>query len=159
MAFFGGFWLRPLPPFNLHCTLIFLEEKRLKWYICHVSFIYIWLVISEFSYFKCFWTRRKYYFRLLLGGFLDVTPWNLFEILTTDAMQSNASDIWQFLFNCKEMVEIEPKNWFSGVFSEVFVIIIIIINKYLYRANSSIVILYTKLYTIYKLLSWRPCKT
>ena len=38
-------------------------------------------------------------------------------------------------------------------------IIIIIINKYLYRANSSVVILCTKLYTIYTLLSWRPCKT
>ena len=38
-------------------------------------------------------------------------------------------------------------------------IAIIIISKYLYKANSSVVILYTKLYAIYTLLSWRPCKT
>ena len=37
--------------------------------------------------------------------------------------------------------------------------VIIIITKYLYRAISSVVILYTKLYSIYALLSWRPCKT
>ena len=41
----------------------------------------------------------------------------------------------------------------------IIIIIIIIIDKYLYRANSSVVTPYTKLYTIYTLLSWRPCKT
>ena len=33
------------------------------------------------------------------------------------------------------------------------------INKYLCRANTSVVTLCTKLYTKYTLLSWRPCKT
>ena len=35
------------------------------------------------------------------------------------------------------------------------IIIIIIINKYFYRANSSVVILYIKLYPIYTVLSWK----
>ena len=41
----------------------------------------------------------------------------------------------------------------------IIIIIIIIINKYLYKANSLVVILYTELYAIYTLLSRRPCKT
>ena len=41
----------------------------------------------------------------------------------------------------------------------IIIIFIIIIGKCLYRANSSVVILYLKLHTIYTLLSWRPCKT
>ena len=56
---------------------------------------------------------------------------------------------------------IKYKEWqdLSKIDETIEHIIIIAINKYLYRANSSVVILYTKLYTIYTLLSWRPCKT
>ena len=101
--FHGTFWR--IFPCALCCssihTLNFLEVKVLNWYICHVSFIYIWLVISEFSYFKYFLTIRKYQFRLLLGAFLYMTPRNvvkLVKILTSDAKQSNTSDTRQFLF-------------------------------------------------------------
>ena len=41
---------------------------------------------------------------------------------------------------------IKAKN---KVFIIIIIIIIFIINKYLYRAISSVIILYTKLYTIY----------
>ena len=100
-------------------TLIFWEMNVLS----HVSFIYVWLVISEFSYFKCFCTSRKYQFRLVLGVFLNMIPemWsNWFKTFTSDAKQSNASDIRQFLFYSKEVVKTGPKIWFSGSFLEVF---------------------------------------
>ena len=35
-------------------------------------------------------------------------------------MQSNASDIWQFLLYCKELVKIGSKNWLFHSFWEVF---------------------------------------
>ena len=35
---------------------------------------------------------------------------NLFDILTSDVMRSNASDMGQLLFNSKEMVKIGAKN-------------------------------------------------
>ena len=73
--FHGIFWpifACALCRLSIH-TLIFLEIKVLWWSIYHVSFIYIWLVILEFPYFKCFCTSRKYQFRLLLGVFLDIT--------------------------------------------------------------------------------------
>ena len=68
-------------------------------------------------------SSRKYHFRLLLGGFLDVNPRNKIHsvwILTGDEIQFNASDIWQFLFYCKEFVKIGPTTWFFGSFWQVF---------------------------------------
>ena len=60
---------------------IFFEMKVLRWYICDVSFIYIWLVISDFSYFRCFRTSRKYQFRLLLSDFVDITSRNVVKLV------------------------------------------------------------------------------
>ena len=45
---------------------------------------------------------------------------NWFEILASDAIQSNVSDIWQFLFCCKEMVKTGLKIRFPGSLLEVF---------------------------------------
>ena len=62
----------------------------------------------------------------------------------------------------RNVPETEPKFIiiiFIIIIIIIIITVIIIINKYLDRANSSVVILYTKLYTIYKLLSWRPYKT
>ena len=79
----------------------------LSWYICHVSFIYIWLLVPKFSIWKCFGNCRKHHFRLVLGGFLAL-PNSLkysklcfLEILTSDAIQGNASDMslfWNLIY-------------------------------------------------------------
>ena len=37
----------------------FFGKKVLRWYISHVSFTYIWLIVTDFSIGKCFRTCRK----------------------------------------------------------------------------------------------------
>ena len=64
-----------------------------------------------------------------------------------------------FFENCSIFLDYFFTDVFVITWAITCFIIVIIINKYLCRANTSVVILYTKLYTIYTLLSWRPCKT
>ena len=45
----------------------------------------------------------------------------LFEILTNDEMQDDASDMVRFLLKYSEMIKIKPKNWFFGSFCKFFV--------------------------------------
>ena len=42
-----------------------------------------------------------------------------FEILTSNDMQSDASNLLQFLLKCKEIVETRSKSWLFGSFWEV----------------------------------------
>ena len=105
-------------------TLSFLEMKVLRLFICHVSFIYIWLVISEFSYLKCFRTSRKYQYRLLLGGFLSITPrnvvklvWNFWPVMLHKVMRQMFDSFYSILKKWSKLVK---KNWFSCSFLEVF---------------------------------------
>ena len=75
IAFFGRYLLTL--SVNLSFTpSFFWKWNVLRWYICNVSFIYIWLVLSKFSIYKCFGNCRKDNFRLLLGGFLTLAPPN-----------------------------------------------------------------------------------
>ena len=54
------------------------------------SFIYVSFVVPVFSYFKCFRSRKNYHFRLLLGGFLDVTLWNVLKFVLNFELRCNA---------------------------------------------------------------------
>ena len=84
------FCMQPPPAHSLLRPFL-CKLKVLGWYISHASFIYIWLVIPEFSYFKSFVSSWKYLCRLLLGGFLDVTPQNLVKIISNLNQLCNAS--------------------------------------------------------------------
>ena len=100
--FLVNFWLCPPPAHSLTLSCFGILNV-FRWYIPGPSFIYVWFVVLEFWNFKCFHTNKKYNFRVLLGGFLDVTSWNvvwsnLFEILTSDTMRCNAPGIWRFSF-------------------------------------------------------------
>ena len=74
------FWLWPQPPIHWH-PHFFGILKVLRWYTSEPSLIYIWYIVLEFWIFKCFYTSRKYNFRLLLVGFLDLTHWNVIEFV------------------------------------------------------------------------------
>ena len=79
------------PPAHSMQRSFLCKWKVLRWYICHASFIYIWRVIFKFSYFKRFFSSWKYHFRLFLGDFLDVTPWNLVKMVSDLDQLCNAS--------------------------------------------------------------------
>ena len=80
MAFFGCFLDAP-PPTQSLTPSFFGIWKVFRWYISGSSFIYAWVVVPKFSNFKCFHSRRKFDFRLLLGGFLYVTSWNVVKFI------------------------------------------------------------------------------
>ena len=82
MAFSGGF-LDPPPPAHLLTPSCFGILKMFRWYISGPSSIYVWLVVLKFWNFKCFHTRRKYNFRLLLGSVLDATHWNVVTLISS----------------------------------------------------------------------------
>ena len=65
--FFMVFRMRYPPAHSLPRPFLW-KWKVLRWYISHASFIYFWLVIPEFLYFKSFLSSWKYLCRLLLGG-------------------------------------------------------------------------------------------
>ena len=46
----------------------------------------------------------------------------LFEMLTSDDMQNDVSDMMQFLLKYKEIVKTKSKSWFFGSFWEVFLL-------------------------------------
>ena len=54
-----------------------ISRPRFIYVISGPRFIYAWFLVLEFWNFKCFNASRKYNFRLLLDGFLDVTYWNV----------------------------------------------------------------------------------
>ena len=122
MAFLLFFWMC-LPSTHSFTPSKFGIWKVFRRYISRPSFIYVSFVVPEFSNLKCFRTSRKYLFWLLLGNFLEVTPLNVFKFvlnLSTDAVESNASEIWQFLFCFKEMVKIGWKKDFLALFQRFF---------------------------------------
>ena len=122
MAFVCGFFIAPSATLWFTSS-VFCKWMVLRWYIYHVSFIYIWLVIPEFHISKVFVPAESLFIGCFWVVFWMYPPemWSKwFEILTNDAMQSNAPDIWQLLFYSKEMVKTGPKHWFSGSFWEVF---------------------------------------
>ena len=80
MAFFGCFLDAP-PPTQSLTPSFFDIWKVFRWYISGSSFIYAWVVVPKFLNFKCFHSRRKFDFRLLLGGFLYVTSWNVVKFI------------------------------------------------------------------------------
>ena len=89
MVFSGGFLVAsPTRPFI--DTLMFWYIKGVMWYISGPSFIYVRFVVLKFWNFKCFHTSRKYNFRLLLGGFLDVTHWNVVKFVWNFGQWCNA---------------------------------------------------------------------
>ena len=78
---FSGDFLDAAPPIHSLTPSCFGKLKVFRWYISGPSFIYAWFVVLEFWNFKCFNTSRKYNFRLLLGGFLEVTHWNMVKLV------------------------------------------------------------------------------
>ena len=46
----------------------------------------------------------------------------LFEVLTSDDMQNDVSDMMQFLLKYKEIVQTRSKSWYFGLFREVFLL-------------------------------------
>lgn len=108
---------------SIHWHRFFGKWKVLWWYISRPNSMYVWLVVCKFLKFKCFIGSRKYDFRLFQGGFwlqLAKMLSNWLAIFTSAAMQSNSSNIWQFLFYSKQMIKIGPKTDFSGSFWQVF---------------------------------------
>ena len=123
MVFFGGFFYAPLTRPFIDTLSFWWIKVQIWWYISGLNFIYVWFVVPKFSNFKRIRSSRKVDFRLLLGGFLTILPPNAvnsFEILTSHTMRNNASDMSRFLLYCQEIVEIEPKNWISGSFLDIF---------------------------------------
>ena len=111
-------WLCPLPAHSL-TSLCFVILKVFRWYTSGPSFIYVWFVVLEFWNFKCFHTSRNYNVRLLRGGFLDVTHWNMVKFvwnLTSDALHCNASGILRFYFILKKNLKLSQKIDFLGHF-------------------------------------------
>ena len=102
-------------------TLIFGILKVFSWYISGTSFICVWFAVHEFWSFKSFQTRRKYNFRLLLGGFLGVTHWNVVKFVLNFHQWCSATSCIKhvsFYFILKK-----TWNWakqFSGSVWEVF---------------------------------------
>ena len=91
MAFSSGFLVAPPPAHSLTPSL-FAMLKVFRWYKYGLSFIYVWLfVVLEFWNFTCFHTSRKYSFRLLLCGFLDVTHWNVVKFVWNFDQWCNAT--------------------------------------------------------------------
>ena len=72
------FWLRPPPTRPFIDTLIFVVLKIFSWYISGPSFTYVWFVVLKFQMFSY---SRRYNFRLLLDGFLDVTHWSIVKFI------------------------------------------------------------------------------
>ena len=73
MAFSGGFWLHTPVPLTHYWHPHFWYIKGIQLVHIWAKFHSVWFVVLEFWNFKCFHTSRRYNFRLLLGGFLDVT--------------------------------------------------------------------------------------
>ena len=94
--FFMVFRMRYPPAHSLPRPFLW-KWKVLRWYISHASFIYFWLVIPEFSYFKSFLSSWKYLCRLLLGGFLDVTPRNVVKMVWNFDQWCNAKQCIKYL--------------------------------------------------------------
>ena len=81
--FLEVFWPRPLKRYGWRPNFL-PKWKALWWYIIVVSFISIAYVVAKLWICKCCPGTRKVDFRLLLGGFLGITPpngvrfvWNL----------------------------------------------------------------------------------
>ena len=68
--------MRPSPAYSLTSSF-YGKQKVLRWYISGQGFIYVWYPVATFLTFKCFHSSRKFDFRLLLGGFLAITPSNV----------------------------------------------------------------------------------
>ena len=122
MAFFGSFLHAP-PAALRHIPLDFGKRKLLRWCIYHVTFIYIWLIIPEFSNFKCFHTSRKYHFRVPSGWFFGRKNLKWCQIrlkFWPVTIQSNASNTWRFLFHSWKTLETEQKNLFLAHFERFF---------------------------------------
>ena len=64
------------PPAHWFTPSFLRKRKVLRWYISGPSLTCMWLVIPEFSNFKCYQRKRKYDLRLILGRFLVITPQN-----------------------------------------------------------------------------------
>ena len=79
IAFCCRYFLTPSAIFSF--AHFFWKWNVLRWYIFHVNFIYIRLVLPKFSICKCFGNCRKDHFRLLLGGFLALAPPNIFNFV------------------------------------------------------------------------------
>ena len=94
--FFMVFRMRYPPAHSLPRPFLW-KWNVLRWYISHASFIYFWLVIPEFSYFKSFLSSWKYLCRLLLGGFLDVTPRNVVKMVWNFDQWCNAKQCIKYL--------------------------------------------------------------
>ena len=83
------FRMRPQPAHSLPPSFVW-KWNMLRWYISGISFIYMWHVILEFWYLKCSLSSKKYHFRLLLAGFLGVTPGNVKNLVWNFEQWCNA---------------------------------------------------------------------
>ena len=122
MTFSSGFLVAPPPAHSLAPSL-FGMLKVFRWYKYSPSFIYVWLIIVlEFWNFKCFHTSRKYSFRLLLGGFLDVTHWNVVKfVLNFDQCNVMHQEYGGFYFVLKKHLKLSQKTDFLAHFERFLV--------------------------------------
>ena len=79
MAFFGRYLLAPSVALRFRASFFGNEGAKVVRMTC--KFYLDLTVFLEFSYFKCFCTSRKFQFKLLLGGFLDITPRNMVKLV------------------------------------------------------------------------------
>ena len=102
LAFFRDF--STTPSYVLWVTPQFFAKSKFSWrYIIVLSFISIAFVVAKLRIIKCFPTSKNYHCRLLLGGFLILTPpnavkffWNLKQ-QCSPIFQYNASHVLQVL--------------------------------------------------------------
>ena len=102
----------------------FCKWKVLRWYIYHVSFIYIWILVPEFSNFNFFRTSKKYHFRLLLGSFWGLTPpnrviWNLWPMMQCKLMHSICNGFYCIY---RKWSKLNQKTWFFLAHFEWFLV-------------------------------------
>ena len=122
MAISGVFFVAP--PLTQSLRLFFGILKVFRWCISGTSFIYVWFAVHKFWNFKCFHTSRKYNFRLLLVGFIDVTHRNVVKFIWNFEQWCNATwctkHVTVFILFLKKP-EIEQKNSFLAHFDRFLV--------------------------------------
>ena len=85
-------------PYTQSFTCSFLGIwKVFRRYKSGPSFIYVLFVVSKFSNFKCFCTRRKCHLRLLLGLFFGDNPWNVVKFILNFCLPMQCKVMHQIL--------------------------------------------------------------
>ena len=113
------------PSYALRRTTQFLAKWNVSWrYIIVVSFISIAFVVAALWIFKCFRRTTKVDFRLLVDGFLDITPPNAVGLFLKfgPVMQCKAKyDMWYcFWYSPENSKKRSQKTNFLAFFQRFF---------------------------------------